>query len=224
MLVQDTQSCQIFFNHVTVNNDITQFNMFTWYKLHNILPFICCLFTLARQTQSHTYLYFRCWLVCRPNHLRREKDNWKSVFFFFLPLPAVSLRLKILPHIPLFIHLFSSFGGSFITLHYLLSSAGESDSLIWNQAASMFGTRFWAQVNFKNAPGNSIRDPLFVHKQSEACDLWFLMPRSICKGETEGGGAQRRSRGCVGVCFVFIFEICSPTILLGVPNTVARQH
>lgn len=138
-------------------------------------------------------------------------------------LPAVSRRLKFLPHIPLFIHLFSSFGGSFITLHYLLSSAGESDSLIWNQAASVFGTRFWAQVNFKTRWAIlSGTHCLCINNQRHViCDFWC--PAVFAK-ENGGRGAERRSRGCVGVCFVFIFEICSPTILLGVPNTVAHQH
>lgn len=48
-----------------------------------------------------------------------ETDNWKTGFL------ACSMVSEFRSHIPLFIHLFSLFGGSFITLHYLLSSVGE---------------------------------------------------------------------------------------------------
>lgn len=49
----------------------------------------------------------------------RETDNWKTGFL------ACSMASEFRSHVPLFIHLFSLFGGSFITLHYLLSSVGE---------------------------------------------------------------------------------------------------
>lgn len=119
--------------------------MFNRQKSHRFLPIISPLFptdmssTKATVTSTFARDWYAGQIICG-----EKKTIGKALF-----LPAVSLRLKFLPHIPLFIHLFSSFGGSFITLHYLLSSAGETDSLIWNQAASVFGTRFWAQVNFK---------------------------------------------------------------------------
>lgn len=49
----------------------------------------------------------------------REPDNWKTGFL------ACSKMSEFRSHVPLFIHLFSLFGASFITLHYLLSSVGE---------------------------------------------------------------------------------------------------
>lgn len=107
-------------------NDIksTEKKMGIWFYYnvyHKIIPNFTFCFTrfLNKEYRCKTNLHtFGCHLYAG-RIICRETDNWKTGFL------ACSKASEFRSHVPLFIHLFSLFGGSFITLHYQLSSVGE---------------------------------------------------------------------------------------------------
>ena len=92
----------------------------------------------------------------------REQTIGKQVF-----LPAVSRRLNSgLTFLYSFIY---SARLAALSLHCIICCLQwERDSLIWNQTASLFGTRFQAQVNL-NTVGNSIRTGRQFYQEHTVC-------------------------------------------------------